>query len=97
MSTVYKLPADYVDFLCYPGLKTNAGSVPLQRYMGINKGNKETAALFQALISSGIRDTDTNESARDVMPWRRMYSSTASQSERPRSTELSVKRRTLRW
>jgi hypothetical protein len=68
MSTVTKLPAEYVDFICNPGLKTNAGTVALQRYMGINKGNKETAALFQALASSGIRDTDTNQSARDVMP-----------------------------
>jgi hypothetical protein len=68
MAIVNKLPADYVDYLCNPGLKTNAGTVALQRYMGVNTGNKETAALFQALISSGIRDTDTMESAHDVMP-----------------------------
>jgi hypothetical protein len=68
MATVNKLPADYVDYLCHPGLKTNAGTVALQRYMSVSKGNKETEALFQALINSGIRDTDTMESARDVMP-----------------------------
>ena len=68
MDTVQKLPRDYVDYLCHPGLKSNAGTVALQRYMGVHTGNKETAALFQALISSGIRDTDTMQSARDVMP-----------------------------
>jgi hypothetical protein len=68
MDTVQKLPRDYVDYLCHPGLKTNAGAVALQRYMGLHAGNKETAALFQALIKSGIKDTDSMQSARDVMP-----------------------------
>ena len=68
MNTVQKLPSDYVNYLCHPGLKTNAGTVALQRYMGLNTGNKETAALFQALIDSGIRDTDSMQSAHDVMP-----------------------------
>lgn len=76
MATVNKLPADYVDFLCHPGLKTNAGNVSLQRYMSLNKGNQEINALFNNLVSSGIKDTDSHQSAKDVMPdfeWKIMW------------------------
>jgi hypothetical protein len=66
MPTVSHKPWHYVAFLTDPGLSTNAGRVPLKRYMSFSKGNAEIAALFAALNESGIRDTDSGQTAMPV-------------------------------